>query len=67
MSEWALAIELDSLIHGIEHQAQARTNGTALSSDQDGNGIMRRLTVTLNTSTPPSRQLLTIVKCCQCG
>lgn len=66
MSDWALAIELDSQ----RYQAQARTNVIALPNSDQGRADsdnLRRLTVTLNTSSPPSRQLLIVVRCCQCG
>lgn len=39
----------------------------AESRNEMGNTPPRRLVVTLNTASPPSRQLLTIVRCCVCG
>ncbi|KIW03428.1 uncharacterized protein PV09_05199 [Verruconis gallopava] len=66
MSDWALAIALDSQRYYHENQrAQASTN--AIRSQRGQRDIMRRLVVTLNTQNPPSRQLLTVVRCCQCG
>lgn len=67
MAEWALALELAA--EGREEPIHTNTHHhTAPKPDEDEDmGVPRRLTITLNTATPPSRQLLTTVRCCQCG
>lgn len=64
MADWALAIEL-AAGRNLNQNERAVSNHDLTTNGGHGR-VLRRLTVAPNPAEPQRRQLLTVVRCCQC-